>query len=345
LLVQTLLPRTHPIFIIIDSKENLVLFGRRLLSIVRYLIIILFAGIIIEAVAEARVGRGRTMGRQSQNKPRSAQQQKAQPQTANTPPAASRPQGGSMMRGLAGGLAGGFLGSMLFSSLGHGMGAGGSMGAGGMGGGGGIGFLEIILLGGIAYLVFRWWKNRTAQNGTMTANKLAYQGAAVGNTNYELPESNQQRQSFLPPSTPFPGSPDSFSQALSCINEDQATDIFFRIQGACTRRDLSSIRDLLSSEMAVVLQQDFDDMIRRKRSSRLENISVRRVEIDQPWQENGTTLITVKFTASLLDYAVDDQSGQVVEGSDSVPVKFEENWIFSQDPNEYSWRLSGIQQL
>jgi hypothetical protein len=55
------------------------------------------------------------------------------------------------MRSMAGGIMGGMLGSMLFSSF-----AGAGMGPGM--GGGGIGFLEIILLAGGGYLIYRYIK-------------------------------------------------------------------------------------------------------------------------------------------------------------------------------------------
>ena len=71
--------------------------------------------------------------------------------TSATPPAqVPPPQTGGFMRGMMGGLAGGFLGSMLF----------GGWAMGGLGDGGGVGILEIILLGGLAYLGYRFFMKR-----------------------------------------------------------------------------------------------------------------------------------------------------------------------------------------
>lgn len=56
------------------------------------------------------------------------------------------------MRSMAGGIAGGMLGGMLFRSLGF-AGTGGGMG-------GGIGFMEIALLAGIGYLIYRFIKKK-----------------------------------------------------------------------------------------------------------------------------------------------------------------------------------------
>jgi len=52
----------------------------------------------------------------------------------------------------------------------------------------------------------------------------------------------------------------------------------------------------------------------------------------------------VLFTANLLDYTVDDKSGQVVAGDRSVPVKFEEFWTFCRLSGRPQWALAAINQ-
>ena len=46
----------------------------------------------------------------------------------------------------------------------------------------------------------------------------------------------------------------------------------------------------------------------------------------------------------MLDYTTDDKTGQVVEGSASEPVTFEEFWTFTRPRWAKAWRLSAIQQ-
>jgi predicted lipid-binding transport protein (Tim44 family) len=52
----------------------------------------------------------------------------------------------------------------------------------------------------------------------------------------------------------------------------------------------------------------------------------------------------VLFTANLLDYTVDDKTGQVVAGDRNVPVKFEEFWTFCRLSGSPQWALAGINQ-
>jgi predicted lipid-binding transport protein (Tim44 family) len=54
--------------------------------------------------------------------------------------------------------------------------------------------------------------------------------------------------------------------------------------------------------------------------------------------------VTVFFTANLLDYTVDDKTGQVVAGDKLNPLKFQEFWTFCRDVGTSRWQLSAINQ-
>ena len=270
--------------------------------------------------AEARAGRGRSMGRSSgslfgsRQTPPPPQQNPAYNQNAYPQQQPQLGNRGGLMRGLAGGLAGGFLGSMLFSSLGH---------ASGFGGGhGGIGFLEILLFAGLAYFGFRWWKSRQAQPA------------------YAMARGNTSTSQFAPPLEA--GAFRAF--APEGIAADAASDIFFKIQGAWTRRDLSRVQDLLGPDVRDDLSQDVAELKAAGRINRLENITVRNAEVLGSWSEGGLELSSVRFSANLLDYTVDEATGRVLEGSDDQPVKFEEEWTFAKREGASAWQLVGIQQ-
>ena len=125
---------------------------------------------------------------------------------------------------------------------------------------------------------------------------------------------------------------------------DQVMDIFFKIQGAWMNRDLTPVNALLADDMRRTFQQDLDRLLSEKRVNRLENIAVRTVEITEAWQEQGQDYITALIYANLLDYTTDDATGQVVSGSKTEPVKFEEFWTFTRPVGSSSWKLTGIDQ-
>jgi len=277
--------------------------------------------------AMARAGGRRSFGQRSQptTQPRYNPQPAPNQQQPGyqTQPPASR---GSFMKGLAGGLAGGFLGSMLFSSFGH------AAGIGGMGAGG-IGMFDIILIGGLIYLGFRIWKSRQNQQrpvyaaASPMAASSAYAGGGMQDVGY------------------FGQSPAPYAVPTSRIDRNTAEDIFFRVQGAWTRQDLSLVQDLVDREVARVLEADLQELKSNQSINRLENIAVRQVEIGEGWVEGDREFVRVRFTASLLDYTVDAKSGAVKEGSSSEPVKFDENWIFAKSQGRSNWQLAGIEQV
>jgi len=106
-----------------------------------------------------------------------------------------------------------------------------------------------------------------------------------------------------------------------------------------------AVRSLLTDEMYDILQRDAEELKRSGKINRLDNIAVRTTDITEAWQESGRDFITVRFLANLLDYTVEESSGQIVSGSRTEPVKFEEYWTFSRPVGNNPWQLSAINQV
>jgi predicted lipid-binding transport protein (Tim44 family) len=125
---------------------------------------------------------------------------------------------------------------------------------------------------------------------------------------------------------------------------ETAADVFFRVQGAWTARDTATAASVLTPEMQGLLQRDCDRLRAERKINRLENIAVRSAQVTEAWQEGGQDYVTVRFLASLLDYTTDESGAQVLEGSRTEPVKFEEYWTFARPVGPNPFRLSAIQQ-
>jgi predicted lipid-binding transport protein (Tim44 family) len=127
--------------------------------------------------------------------------------------------------------------------------------------------------------------------------------------------------------------------------KETVMDIFFKVQGCWTNRNLSAGNSLLTDEMKGMLQEDIDKLMKDKKSNRLDNIAVRKVEIVEAWQESGLDYVKALFTANLLDYTIDDTTGDVVAGSKTDPVKFEECWTVTRTTGSAGWKLTAISQV
>lgn len=302
---------------------------------------------VMEMEASARAGGGRSFGSRgsrSYSRPASPysqpspSRQVAPQQQPTTPPPFQQPQpaGGGFLRSMAGGLVGGMLGGMLFRSLGFGGGA-------GMGGSG-IGLFEILLLAGIGYFIFRMVKRRRE---AVEAGPSYYNQTSYGQGGYQQ-ATQAEPQSHEPDPNDVAAGLAHIRQMDASFDEnrfnDNVMDIFFKIQGAWMNRDLATVTNLLTDEMRRIFQEDIDKLLASKKVNRLENIAVRSVEVVEAWQESGQDFITALIYANLLDYTTDDTTGQVVTGSKTDPVKFEEYWTFTRPVGNNPWKLSGIDQ-
>jgi predicted lipid-binding transport protein (Tim44 family) len=122
-----------------------------------------------------------------------------------------------------------------------------------------------------------------------------------------------------------------------------AADVFFKVQAGWMRRELDSFRHLLGSQLASEYQHHFDQMKQQGHINKLESIAIRKVEMTDAGSDNGEDFVTVLFTANLLDYTVHDQTGALVEGSMTEPVKFAEKWTWARPIRTENWKLEGIQ--
>lgn len=297
--------------------------------------------IILESYADARAGGGRSggfRGSRSYSSP-------ARPTQPSNPTAPSRetmpsqqpgmmaPQTGGFMRGLGTAILGGFLGSMLFSGLAHGFG-----GLGGFGGSG-FGMIEILLLAGLGYFLYRKFLSPAAATG-------------YGSMQYQ---NTQPYTPYNSPSTPSQEAPPnnqvdyrSLTMMDRSFNPDQflktAQDLFFKVQGAWNKQDTNALRALCGSELMKTWEDELTSLRARGQQNKMENIALRESEITEVWTENGEDYITVRLLANLLDYNVDAKTGAVLSGSNSDPIQFEEYWTFSRPVGPNAWKLSAVQQ-
>jgi predicted lipid-binding transport protein (Tim44 family) len=308
-------------------RAFLLIFGISLVSLL----------LLDHAAGWARATSGGSRGSRSSSSPvapstPSSPSRTTAPAPAPSQPMQSAPQRPGMFGGFMGGLAGfavgGLIGSMLF----------GGMGGGGFGGG--VGLLELLLIGGAIFLVFRMLRGRS--------ETPAYAGAGVygsgsqgwstggGGTVMETPpgESDLDRGIGHIRSMDASFDPAAFAE--------WAKGTFVDVQAGIVKRDLSGVRDRLTPQEFARLLSQCDELRAAGRTNRIERIQVGRADVSEAWQESGHDWVTLCFAVSLVDYTVDDATGAVVEGV-TTPVDIQEYWTFTRTVGPKPWRLSAIQ--
>lgn len=124
--------------------------------------------------------------------------------------------------------------------------------------------------------------------------------------------------------------------------KEEATGIFFKVQAAWMNRDTLPLRGLLGDEVFSFITEDVAEMKRKGMQNRLKNMDV-DVDITDVWRDEGGDHITARIDANVLDYMI-DESGAVVKGSATEPIKFSEHWTFSRPKVDATWRLSVMEQ-
>jgi len=319
--------------IIIGSKQMKQLKFSIFKILVSAMVVFFLFFIVMDNVSYARAGGGRSSGSrgfssgggysrstpyQSPYQQGSATQKPQQPASPNSP-------GRSFLYGLGGGLVGGMIGSMLFGRSGGGWGGGFSFGD----------LIILIVIAGIIFFIIKRYRTRRAsQMGVAEQN--AYGPYDNNEPAYE-PGENSVTEGLRHITDMDP----TFNENTF---RESVEDMFFKIQSAWTKRDLSGVRNLLTPEMYNTFQNDVNNLITNKQYNKLENLAVRQVDIVEAIQDQGADYITIHFLASLLDYNVNETTGNVMSGSSIDPVKFTEYWTFTRRVGDRSWALSAITQ-
>ncbi len=239
-------------------------------------------------------------------------------------------------RGMMGGLLGGALGGMLFGSL-FGM------------GGSGMGILPLLLLGVIGYFFYKRISAKPPQ-GPSPGYQPPRNDPPFGNNTSGAPNG------FSPPPPPQEPVQSSLEDGIATIQiadpdfdpayfVEVASDVFFKVQAGWMRRDIASYRHLLGEQLASEYEEQFAEMKAKGEINKLENISIRGVEIVDAGSENGEDFVTVRFTANLLDYTVDDRNDALLSGSMTEPIKFVEEWTWARPLGTEDWKLEGIKEV
>ncbi len=293
------------------SRARLILIGVALVSLL----------LTDTASVLARAGSGGSRGSRSYSTP-ARPSSPASPTTPSSPsPALTQPSPsqqrpgffGGLMGGIAGFALGGLLGSMLFGGMGGGF-------------GGGIGLLELLLLGGATFFLFRLLRGRQA-----TQPEPAYAGA--GGASAYGARSESWSAGGRGATVEAPAGPSDLERGLGSIRQtDPSFDPVAFAGWAKTVTPQESAR----------LQAQCDQLRGARRTSRVEQIQIASADVSEAWQEGGQDWVTVYFAASLVDFTVDDLTGAVVEGS-KTPQDIEEYWTFTRPVGPKPWRLSAIQ--
>jgi predicted lipid-binding transport protein (Tim44 family) len=297
---------------------------------------ILTALVLVASDADARAGRGGSLGSRGGKS------------FTTAPPTATTPGGGTTLQrttaqpgpttgarspgvfgsyfnrpGLFGGLLGGFLGAGLLGLLfGHGL-------FGGMGGIASIFglLLQIALVVLVARLIWGWWQRR---------HMPAYAGGPVMR---EAAPGYQSQGGYSAAGGGMAGS----AIQIGPSDYDTFERLLGEVQTAYGAEDLNTLRQHATPEMVSYLADDLAQNASRGLVNRCSDVKLLQGDLAEAWREGDAEYATVAMRYALKDTYVDRATGRVVEGDPVHPVEVTELWTFRRSHGG-AWLLSAIQQ-
>ncbi len=181
------------------------------------------------------------------------------------------------------------------------------------------GLLEIILIFGLIYLIFKLLSKKKEEPEYATATNI-------------------------PPPPPQVG---EISQTSSdvYINEELiinlARNTFYDIQKAWSEGDLSKVKNFLTERMYNYLDSQLQELKSKGLRNIIQDPKIDNIEIVHVEEEGNNKVVIVKIDAHMIDYIV-DKDGNVIEGSKNDPVYFTEYLAFVG--KALDWKLDDIKQ-
>lgn len=294
------------------------------------------AVVMPDTVEAARMGGGRSFGSRpamrSPAAPPATMQRQAQPGAAQRQNAVAQPSRGFL--GGMGGMLGGLLAGTLLGSL--------LSGAGFSGGG----FLDILILGVLIYLGYRFLVRRRAASSAPSPAAAAGAGASGGMMQTPIPQNAYTSQYA---ETPADGgqaqsawgslSNDAAPQAEgpqlpAGFNADEflqgAKLAYNRLQASWDKRDLTDIAQFTTPSVQDALREQ---LAQDPTPSRTEIILV-NAQLLEVKQEGPQEYAQVYFDVLLRE-----------DPQQSTPTNAREIWHFVREGSSGTWKLDGIQQI
>jgi predicted lipid-binding transport protein (Tim44 family) len=258
-----------------------------------------------------------------------------QPGQPGMPSTAARPAtpqpgglfGGGFGRGLAGGLLGGLLGAGLFGML---------MGNGFLGGLAGFAsilglLLQVGLIAGVGFLLFRWWQRRSQPQPAYAGvpNDMTSQRSALGG----LGGFGGLGGNAAPATEPLETKREDFDTFERLLGE---------IQTAYGREDLSALRSRVTPEMLSYYAEELSETASRGVVNEIGDVKLLQGDLAEAWREGEKDYATVAMRYALKDRYVDRATGRASDGNDQ-PQEATELWTFTR-AHGGNWLLSAVQQ-
>ncbi len=175
------------------------------------------------------------------------------------------------------------------------------------------GLLEILLIVGIIYFLFKKFKTSYQPTPETTAG---------------IPVPEEEKKEEIPISDEF--------------LKNFVKDMFIKLQKEWSKGNLSPLRKYFTDRLYNHLEMELIDLMEKKQRNVIEDINIKNVEIIHREKENSHEVAIAEIDAEMVDYIV-DEFGNIIKGSKDKPVKVKEYWVLVG--SGLNWKLDDIKEV
>lgn len=115
----------------------------------------------------------------------------------------------------------------------------------------------------------------------------------------------------------------NFSEPAFC---EELSNMYIRFQNAWQAKKLDDVRPCLSDAFYAQLDRQLDSYRKNKQTNKIERISVLGVNLVGWKQENGNDVMIANLRTRIVDYVVDDATGNIIRGSNTAEKFMTYEW-------------------
>ncbi|MFN3743531.1 MAG: Tim44 domain-containing protein [Hyphomicrobiaceae bacterium] len=192
--------------------------------------------------------------------------------------------------------------------------------------------LQMLLIGGIIYLLFRLFRGGVGARPAMAT--AGAQNSYAGRSPMDvLNRSGSAGGGAVDALEIGPADYDAFERMLG------------EVQMAYGRNDIDALSKLLTPEMLSYFAAELDENAKKGLLNVVSNVKLEQGDLAEAWREQHLEYATVAMRYALVDATIETASGRVVEGSRTEPTELTEVWTFVRPVRGTAsqWEVSAIQ--
>lgn len=131
----------------------------------------------------------------------------------------------------------------------------------------------------------------------------------------------------------------NFSDSEFC---EKLANMYVRFQNSWQAKDLSDLRPYLTDGFFNQIDLQLENYRRNRQTNRVERIAVLDVKLRGWKQENGNDIIVAELQTRIVDYVVDDETGDVIRGDRNREKFMTYEWLIQRSSGMTSQNQSGV---